>query len=92
MKYSIRYTNSFKRDLKLAKKQNKDLNKLFEVINLLANGQTLDKKYLDHDLDGNYKGKRECHIEPNWLLVYRIDKNVLVLMLYRVGTHSELFK
>lgn len=91
MKYSIRYTNSFKRDLKHAQKQGKDLNKLFEVIFLLANGLILDEKYFDHELEGEYKGKRECHIEPNWLLVYRIDKNVLVLMLYRVGTHSQLF-
>ena len=92
--YEIRHSvyQSFKKDLKLAKKQNKNLDKLFEVIDILANGGTLDAKYRDHDLTGNYKGTRECHIEPDWLLIYEIQNNVLVLMLYRLGTHSELFK
>jgi len=57
----------------------------------LANGETLNAKYKDHDLMGNYKGTCECHIEPDWLLVYEIKDDVLVLMLYRLGTHSELF-
>lgn len=92
MKYEVKYTNQFKRDLKLAKKQNKNLDKLFEVVNILAEGGTLDAKYKDHDLSGNYKGTRECHIDPDWLLVYEIRDEVLVLMLYRLGTHSELFK
>lgn len=92
MKYEVKFTNQFKKDLKLAKKQNKDLNKLFEVVNILADGGTLDARYRDHDLSGNYKGTRECHIEPDWLLVYEIRDEVLVLMLYRLGTHSELFK
>lgn len=92
MKYDIQFTNQFKKDLKLAKKQNKDLDKLFEVIDILANGGTLDAKYRDHDLTGNYKGTRECHIEPDWLLIYEICGDVLVLMLYRLGPHSELFK
>ena len=60
MKYDIQFTNQFKKDLKLAKKQNKNLDKLFEVIDILANGGTLDAKYRDHDLTGNYKGTREC--------------------------------
>ncbi len=92
MKYAVKFTNQFKKDLKLAKKQNKDLDKLFEVVNILASGGTLDARYRDHDLSGNYKGTRECHIEPDWLLVYEIRDEVLVLMLYRLGTHSELFK
>ena len=92
MKQDIQFTNQFKKDLKLAKKQNKNLDKLFEVIDILANGGTLEAKYRDHDLTGNYKGTRECHIEPDWLLIYEIQNNVLVLMLYRLGTHSELFK
>jgi mRNA interferase YafQ len=92
MKYDIQFTNQFKKDLKLAKKQNKNLDKLFEVINTLANGKELDDKYRDHELSGNYKGTRECHIEPNWLLVYEINDNLLILILYRLGTHSELFK
>ena len=93
-KYEVRgkVTKQFKKDLKLAKKQNKDLDKLFEVVSILADGGTLDARYRDHDLSGNYKGTRECHIEPDWLLVYEIRDEVLVLMLYRLGTHSELFK
>ena len=92
MKYEVKFTNQFKRDLKLAKKQNKGLDELFEVVSILADGGTLDARYRDHDLSGNYKGTRECHIEPDWLLVYEIRNEVLVLMLYRLGTHSELFK
>ena len=71
-KYEIKNTTQFKKDLKLAKKQNKNLDKLFEVIDILANGGTLDAKHRDHDLTGNYKGTRECHIEPDWLLIYEI--------------------
>lgn len=92
MMCSIQFTNQFKKDLKIAKKQGKDLDKLFEVINILANGEKLDTKFKDHDLSGSYKGTRECHIEPDWLLIYEIDNNALILMLYRLGTHSELFK
>ena len=92
MKYEVKFTNQFKKDLKLAKKRNKDLDKLFEVVNILADGGTLDARYRDHDLSGGYKGTRDCHIEPDWLLVYEIRDEVLVLMLYRLGTHSELFK
>lgn len=91
MKYEVKFTNQFKKDLKLAKKQNKDLDKLFEVVDILANGEKLDEKYRDHGLSGEYQGTRECHVEPDWLLVYEIRDDVLVLMLYRVGTHSELF-
>ena len=92
MKYEVKFTNQFKRDLKLAKKQNKGLDELFEVVSILADGGTLDARYRDHDLSGNYKGTRECHIEPDWLLVYEIRDKVLVLMLYRLGSHSEVFK
>ena len=92
MKYDLQFTSQFKKDLKLAKKQNKDLGKLFEVIDILANGEILDAKYKDHSLTGNYRGTRECHIEPDWLLIYEIRGDVLVLMHYRLGSHSELFK
>ena len=92
MKYEVKFTNQFKKDLKLAKKQSKNLDKLFEVVNILADGGSLDARYRDHELSGNYKGTRECHIETDWLLVYEIRDEVLVLMLYRLGTHSELFK
>ena len=91
MKYSIEFTTRFKKDLKLAKKQNKNLDKMFEVIEILANGGKLDAKYRDHDLSGNFKGTRESHIEPDWLLIYEIKEDILVLMLSRTGTHSDLF-
>ena len=76
----------------LSSQKNKDLGKLFEVIDILANGETLDAKYKDHSLTGNYRGTRECHVEPDWLLIYEIRGDVLVLMHYRLGSHSELFK
>ncbi|MBQ4649634.1 MAG: type II toxin-antitoxin system YafQ family toxin [Firmicutes bacterium] len=91
MKYRIKFTSQFKKDLKLAKKQNKNTDKLFEVIEQLANGETLNENYRNHYLIGNYKGWQECHIEPDWLLVYEIIDDMLILLLYRVGTHSELF-
>ncbi len=91
MAYKVKFTGQFKKDLKLAKKQGKNLDKLFDVIETLEKGKKLDKKYKDHSLSGEYKGTRECHIEPDWLLVYEIMNDVLVLMLYRLGSHSELF-
>lgn len=91
MKYEIKFTSQFKKDIKAAKKQGKDTGKLFAVIEKLACGEPLEQKYRDHDLSGNYKGCRECHIEPDWLLIYEITDSVLVLMLYRLGSHSELF-
>ena len=92
MRYEVKFTSQFKRDLKLAKKQGKDTEKLFEVVERLANGEILEERYWDHDLTGNYKGCRECHIEPDWLLVYEILDDVIVLLLYRLGSHSDLFK
>ena len=92
MKYEIKYTGQFKKDLKLARKQGKDEEKLFEIIEQLAMGEELDPRYRDHALTGNYKGCRECHIEPDWLLIYEIFNDVLLLVLNRIGSHSELFK
>ncbi|MCD7868700.1 MAG: type II toxin-antitoxin system YafQ family toxin [Clostridiales bacterium] len=91
MKYEVKFTTQFKKDLKLAKKQNKNLDKLFEIIDQIASGIPLEPKYRDHDLTGNYISYRECHVEPDWLLVYRKEDNILVLLLYRLGSHSELF-
>lgn len=91
MKYEISFTNRFKRDLKLAKKQGKDIEKLFEVIDKLAEGEKLDEKYKDHSLGGNFAGYRECHVSPDWLLVYKQENSLLVLLLYRLGSHAELF-
>ena len=92
MRFQVKVTNHFKRDLKRAEKQGKDTERLFRVVERLANGETLEPKYRDHDLTGNYKGCRECHIAPDWLLVYEVVEDVLVLMLYRTGSHSELFR
>lgn len=91
MRYGVKFTNQFKKDLKLSKKQGKNLEKLYAVIEKLANGEQLEAKYRDHELIGNYKGCRECHIEPDWLLVYEVINETLVLMLNRLGSHSELF-
>lgn len=91
MKYEVKFTTQFKKDLKRAKKQHKNLDKLFEVVSILANGEELEEAYRDHELTGDYAGTRECHIEPDWLLVYEIQQSVLVLMLYRAGSHSDLF-
>ena len=84
-------SNQFKRDLKLAQKRGLDLARLRAVVNMLANEQPLDLKYRDHSLSGNYSGFRECHIEPDWLLIYRIESDVLELFLFRTGTHADLF-
>lgn len=92
MKYEARFTSQFKKDVKLAKKQHRDLEKLFKVIQILAEGGALPERYRDHCLSGAFAGTRECHIEPDWLLIYEIRSNVLVLMLYRLGTHAELFQ
>ena len=89
--YKIKFTGQFKKELKLAKKQGKDINKLFKIVDILAQKKVLDIKYKDHALISNYKGFREYHIEPDWLLVYEIIDNVLILVLYRLGSHSELF-
>ena len=84
-------SNQFKRDLKLARKRGCKMEYLRNVVNALANEQKLDEKYRDHRLAGNYDGFRECHVEPDWLLVYRINQDALELFLFRTGTHSDLF-
>ena len=91
MKFQIKFTSQFKKDFKLVKKQNKNVEKLYSVIEKLAEGKKLEEKFRDHSLTGNYKGCRECHIEPDWLLIYEIVDDVLVLVLSRTGSHSELF-
>ncbi|MGD9161182.1 MAG: type II toxin-antitoxin system YafQ family toxin [Desulfobacteraceae bacterium] len=87
---NIHYTTQFKKDYKRVKKQNKDLSKLRIVIEKLSTGQSLDPSYHDHPLSGNWKNHRDCHIEPDWLLIYRITSEDLFLE--RTGTHSDLFK
>jgi mRNA interferase YafQ len=79
----------FKRDVKLAERRGKDLAKLRELILLLVEGDSLPPRYKDHSLSGNWKHHRDCHIEPDWLLLYKIDGDDLHLV--RTGTHSDLF-
>lgn len=84
-------SNRFLKDLRLAKKRGLDLSALEEVVNKLANQEVLDEKYHDHALSGDYSDFRECHIKPDWLLVYTIDDEELELFLFRTGSHSDLF-
>lgn len=91
MKYDIIITNRCKKDIQKAKKQGKDIDLLFKVIDDLSEGKALDPKYKDHKLKGDYDGKRECHIEPDFVLIYEINQKAIVLYLIRVGSHSELF-
>lgn len=84
-------TKQFKKDLKrIAKDSKKDLNKLNKIVNILAEQKQLPIEYRDHQLKGNLKNYRECHIEPDWLLMYQVKENILVLSLVRTGSHSEL--
>ena len=90
-RYEVKLTTQFKKDYKLAVKQKLDIAKLDKVIAMLANGETLPEEYKDHQLSGNWKGHRECHISPDWLLIYRINHGTLILTLTRTGSHSALF-
>ena len=91
MTLDVVLSNRFKKDLKLAKKRGYDLDLLDEVVTALSTNQSLDEKYRDHPLSGDFVGFRECHIQPDWLLVYRIDYEEVFLLLSRTGTHSDLF-
>jgi mRNA interferase YafQ len=88
---TLKYTARFKKDYKLAKKRGLDISLLEYIINELANQRQLEQKYQDHPLTGDYTGFRACHIQPDWLLVYLVENNVLILTLTRTGTHSDLF-
>lgn len=90
-KYEIKNTTQFKKDYKLIKRRGLSTDLLKEIITKLANGEALDPKHKDHPLAGNWIGHRECHIQPDWLLIYRYEEDVLVLTLTRTGTHSDLF-
>lgn len=91
MKYSIRPTSKFKKDLKVAIKRGYNISLLNQVVDLLAVGETLPAKYKDHPLIGNWDGFRECHIASDWLLIYKIEEEKLILTLTRMGSHSDLF-
>lgn len=88
---NIRYHTSFKKDYKRIVKRGYDIKLMEEIIQKLAKGEQLSEKNKDHSLSGEYNGCRECHITPDWLLVYEIDNGELILYLTRTGTHSDLF-
>ena len=85
------YHGSFKKDRKLMKKQNRNMESLNVVMNMLINEQPLPTKNENHSLHGNYKNWQECHIEPDWFLIYRIEKVSQHIYFFRTGSHSELF-
>lgn len=89
--YRISATTKFKKDLKSAMKRGYNISLLNAAIEILSSGESLDKKYSDHPLTRNYEGYRECHITSDWLLIYEVVANELILYLTRTGTHSDLF-
>ncbi len=91
-KYKLNWSTKFKKEYKRAQKRNYDLRLIDEVIKLLAEGIELPEIYKDHELTGNWVGHRECHIQNDWLLIYRKIDDLLILELTRTGTHSDLFK
>ncbi len=91
MKYNVRPTSKFQKDLKRVQRRGYDLSLLTDVIKILADGERLPEKNRDHSLSGDYAGCRECHIAPDWLLIYELSDGDLILYLTRTGTHSDLF-
>lgn len=91
MKLTIDTTSRFRKDYKLAVRRGYDMSILESVVEMLARGELLPEKYCDHDLIGNYKGCRECHLKPDWLLVYQIFDDELILLLTRTGSHNDIF-
>lgn len=90
-KYTVKPTSQFKKDYKLAMKRGLDISLLEDIIAKLALGESLPEKNRDHALSGNWNGYWECHILPDWLLIYKLEDNILILTLARTGTHSNLF-
>lgn len=90
--YRIKFTTAFKKSYKLMQKRGLDIKALDSVIEMLRQGKQLDEKYHDHGLTGNFIGFRECHIKPDWLLIYLIENDILTLTLVDTGSHSDLFK
>lgn len=91
MSLQVVWTSRFKKDYKIALKRNLNIDLLDNTIRMLATGKTLPDEYNDHQLTGSLKNYRECHIQPDWLLMYRIERDILVLSLQRTGTHADLF-
>lgn len=90
-KYQIRITKKFKKSVKRATKRGKRIQKLKDIVEMLAKGEEISSAYKDHALTGNWIGHRELHIEPNWLLIYKIEENILILELVDTGSHADLF-
>lgn len=90
--YQITWTVQYKKDVKLAKKRNYNIEELEQVVYKLANGIPLEEKYKDHALEGKWHKHRELHIKPDWLLIYQIKDDILILELSRTGTHADLFR
>jgi len=91
-KYNLRITNRFKKHLKqIAKRNINSVRKINNVVNTLQKGETLDIKFKDHALVGNWSGHRECHVQPDLLLIYKIEENILILELVDTGSHADLF-
>ena len=90
--YTVKFTTAYKKSYKLMKKRGLDLSLLDKVVDELRQGNPLDEKYKDHMLKGEYAGFHECHIKPDWLLIYLIEDNILTLTLVNTGSHSDLFK
>ena len=90
--YQVKFTSAFKKSYKRIKKRGLEMALLDEVIEKLRLGQTLEEKYRDHELKGNFVGFRECHIKPDWLLIYLIEDDILILTLADTGSHADLFK
>jgi mRNA interferase YafQ len=91
-KYELEYGGKFLKDLKLAKRRGLNIQELVDVTDMLQEGKELPEKCRDHTLTGIYKGYRECHINPDWLLIYKKKDAIKVVSLYRTGTHPDLFK
>lgn len=89
--YQIKFTSAYKKSYKLMKKRGLDMNALDTVVDTLRQGKKLDEKYRDHALSGSFAGFRECHIKPDWLLVYLIENDILTLTLVNTGSHSDIF-
>lgn len=90
-KYRVVPSSRFQKDLKRAQRRGKDISRLTDIIKLLADGEPLPRNNLDHELSGDFSGCRECHIQPDWLLIYQHFEDELVLYLLRTGSHSDLF-
>lgn len=90
--FSLKYQSKFKKDLKIMQKRQKNIDLLKKVIRILESGEKLPEKYRDHALNGEFSGYRDCHIQNDWLLIYKIDYEISMISFYRTGSHSDIFR